>query len=91
MPSQPLYPNESDLEVLCQRFLLWKFFSLPCYPLFNEGSFLFVFELFQKYSPINTTLASEDEYCSFIAAPGSYRDNNGYCFNQCESKVCYSL
>ena len=50
MPSQPLHPNESDLEVICQRFLLWKFFSSPCCPLFNKGSFLFVFELFQKYS-----------------------------------------
>ena len=27
----------------------------------------------------------------FIAAPASYRNNNGYCFNQCESKVCYGL
>ena len=27
----------------------------------------------------------------FIAAPASYRNNNGHCFNQCESKVCYSL
>ena len=49
MPGQPLYPNESDLEVLRQRFLLWKFFSSPCYPFFNKGSFLFVFELYQKY------------------------------------------
>ena len=28
---------------------------------------------------------------SFIAAPASYRNNNWCCFNQCESKVCYSL
>ena len=60
MPSQPLYPNESDLEVLLQRCLLRKFFSSPCYPLFNKGSFLFfVFELFRKYS------ASED-YFGFL-------------------------
>ena len=50
MPSQPLYPNESDLEVLCQRFLLRKFFSSPCYPFSTKEVSFFVFELFQKYS-----------------------------------------
>ena len=45
MPSQQLYPNESDLEVpQSVRSLLWKFFSSACYPLFNKGSFLFVDE-----------------------------------------------
>ena len=63
MPSQPLYLNESDLEVLCQRFLLLKFFSSPCCLLFNKGSFLFVFELFQKYS---ASKAPEDEYCFLL-------------------------
>ena len=59
MPSKPLYPNESDLKVLSQRFLLWKFFSSSCYPLFGKGSFLFALELFQKYSP-------EDEHCFLL-------------------------
>ena len=63
MPSQPLYPNESDLEVLCQRFLLWKFFSSPCYPLFNkaEVSFLYL-SCFRNIRQVKTTLAPEDEY-----------------------------
>ena len=50
MLNQPLYPKEFDLEVLRKRCLPWKFFSSPFYTLFNKGSFLFVFELFQKYS-----------------------------------------
>ena len=50
MPGQPLYPNESDLEVLRQRFLLRNFFSSPCYPFSTEEVFFFVFELFQRYS-----------------------------------------
>ena len=53
MPSQPLYSNESDLKVLRQRFLLRKFFSTPCYPLFKKGSFLFciwtVSEIFSQW------------------------------------------
>ena len=56
----------------------------------REVSF-FVFELFQKYSASKTILAPEDEYCFFIAAPASYRNNNRYCFNQCEGKVFYSV
>ena len=66
MPSQPLHPNKSDLEVFCQRFLLQKFFSSPCYPLFNKGSFLFAFELFQKYSASKDFLAPEDECCFLL-------------------------
>ena len=91
MPTQPLYPNESDLEVLCQRFLLWKFFSSPRYPLFNKKVSFFVFELFQKYSASKDYFRPWGWILFFIAAPASYRNNNGYCFNLCESKVCYSL
>ena len=92
MPSQQLHPNESDLEVLLQIFLLRKFFSSPCYPLFNKGSFPFlVFELFQKYSASKDYFGPWGWILFFIAAPASYRNNNGYCFNHCESKVCHSL
>ena len=69
MPSQlyALYPNESDLEVSRQRFLLWKFFSSPCYPLFNKGSFIFMcLSCFRNIQPIKTILALEDEYCFLL-------------------------
>ena len=92
MPSQPFYSKKSDLEVLCQRFLLQKFFSSLCYPLFNKGGFPFLYlSCFRNIQPVKTILASENEYCFFIAALASYRNNNGYCFIQCESKVCYSF
>ena len=64
MLSQPLYPNESDLEVLRQRFLLRKFFSSPCYPLFSKGTFLYLYlSCFRNIQPVKTTLAPKDEYC----------------------------
>ena len=67
MPSQPLYPNESDLEVLSQRFLLRKFFSSPCYPLFNKESFLLLYlNCFRNIQPVKTILALEDEYCFLL-------------------------
>ena len=66
MPSQTLYPNESDLEVLRQRFLLRKFFSSPCFPFSTEEVSFFVFELFQNYSAIKDYLAPEDEYCFLL-------------------------
>ena len=197
MPGQPLFPNESDLEVLHQRFLLRRFFSSPCYlPPFQRRKFPFLYlSCFRNIQPVKTILAPEDEYCFsllllqaiviimgialinakaksvivfaiilflwghsivkntgggvgsivwglgfwlgkdilgffsspcylppfqrrkfpflylscfkniqpvktilplrmnivFIAAPASYRNNDGYCFNQCESKVCYSF
>ena len=61
MPSQPLYLNESDWKsgIFSQPLYLnesdWKsgIFALEVLQfimLFNKGSFLFVFELFQKYS-----------------------------------------
>ena len=66
MPSQPLCPNESDLEVLSQRFLLRKFFSSPCYPLFNKKvSFLYL-SCFRNIQPVKTILTPEDEYCFLL-------------------------
>ena len=66
MPRQPLYPNESDLEVLRQRFLLWKFFSSPCYPLFNKRSSFLYLSCFRNIQRVKTTLAPEDEYCFLL-------------------------
>ena len=56
----------------------------------REVSFMYL-SCFRNIRRVKTTLAPEDEYCFFIVAPASYRNNNGYCFNQCESKVFYSL
>ena len=65
MPSQPLYPNESDLEVLRQRFLLRKFFSSPCYPISTrEVSFLYL-SCFRNIQRVKTTLTPEDGYCFY--------------------------
>ena len=66
MPSQPLYPNESDLEVLLQRFLLWKFFSSLCYPLFNKKVSLLYLSCFRNIQTVKTILAPEDEYCFLL-------------------------
>ena len=66
MPSQPLYPNESDLEVLRHRFLLQKFFSPPCTPFSTrEVSFLYL-TCFRNIQRVKTTLAPEDEYCFLL-------------------------
>ena len=66
MPSQPLFPNEFDLEVLRQRFLLWKFFSSPCNPFSTrEVSFLYL-SCFRNIQRVKTTLAPEDEYCFLL-------------------------
>ena len=56
----------------------------------REVSFLYL-SCFRNIQQVKTTLAPEDEYCFFIAAPASYHNNNGYCLNQCESEVCYSV
>ena len=53
----------------------------------KEVSF-FVFELFQKYSASKDYFGPRGWILFFIADPASYRNINGYCFNQCESKVC---
>ena len=64
MPSQPLYPNESHLEVFRQRFLLRTFFSSPCYPPFQQRKFPFLdLSYFRNIQPVKTILAPEDEYC----------------------------
>ena len=70
MPSQPLYPNESELEVLHQSFCFGSS-SVHHATLFNKGSFLFVFELFQKYSTSKYYFGPWGWTLFFIAAPAS--------------------
>ena len=66
MPSQPLYPNESDLEVRCKRFLLWKFFIHHATPFSTrEVSFLYL-SCFRNIRLVKTILAPEDEYCFLL-------------------------
>ena len=67
MPSQPLYPNESDLEVLRQRFLLRKVLQFTMLPLFQQRKFLFLYlSCFRNIQPVKTILAPEDEYCFLL-------------------------
>ena len=63
MPSQPLYLNKSDLEVLRRRFLLRKFFSSLCHTPFQQRKFPFLYlSCFRNIQPVKTIMAPEDRY-----------------------------
>ena len=88
MPSQPLYPNESDLEILRQRFLLRKFFSSPFST--KEISFLYL-SCFRNIQPVKTILAPEDEYYFLLLLLQAIVIIMGIALIKCESNVCKSL
>ena len=91
MLSQPLYPNESDLEVPVRDFCFGCSSIHHAAPFSTKEVSFFVFELFQKYSASKDYFGPLKMNIVFVAAPASYCNNNGYCFNQCESKVSHSL
>ena len=70
MPSQPLYPNESDLEVLRQllhqRFCFGSSSVHHATPFSTrEVSFLYL-SCFRNIQRVKTTLTPEDEYCFLL-------------------------
>ena len=66
MPSQSLYLNESDLEVLCQRFCFRSSSVHHATPFSTEEvSFLYL-SCFRNIQPVKTILAPEDKYCFLL-------------------------
>ena len=66
MPSQPLYPNESDLEVLRQRFCFGSSSVHQATPFSTREVSLLYLSCFRNIQRVKTTLAPEDEYCFLL-------------------------
>ena len=66
MPSQPLYPNESGLEVLRQRFCFGSSSAHHATPFSTKKLPFLYLSCFRNIEPVRTILAPEDEYCFLL-------------------------